>query len=176
MVEIDGRVVELSREHLPDIGGSAWSDPRFQLTVGDGIAWAAEADDQSYDVVLVDGSDPAVPASDHKNPLDRAGAAQGWVHQGLVVVAFLLFRCHPTAIQEQPPPVALTANHADPLERTGLLDQHLSFQSIADAAVLFVNPAAHGLRWASLQLRTRWGCSQTLDVVLLGLTNARCGG
>ena len=45
MVEIDGRVVELSREHLPDIGGSAWSDPRFQLTVGDGIAWAAEAED-----------------------------------------------------------------------------------------------------------------------------------
>jgi spermidine synthase len=62
MVEIDGRVVELSREHLPDIGGSAWSDPRFQLTVGDGIAWAAEAEDQSYDVVLVDGSDPAGPA------------------------------------------------------------------------------------------------------------------
>ena len=25
MVEIDGRVVELSQEHLPDIGGSAWS-------------------------------------------------------------------------------------------------------------------------------------------------------
>ena len=62
MVEIDGRVVELSREHLPDIGGCAWSDPRFQLTVGDGIAWAAEADAQSYDVVLVDGSDPAGPA------------------------------------------------------------------------------------------------------------------
>ncbi|GIS14289.1 MAG: polyamine aminopropyltransferase [Synechococcus sp.] len=62
MVEIDGRVVELSQEHLPDIGGSAWSDPRFQLTVGDGIAWAAQADDQSYDVILVDGSDPAGPA------------------------------------------------------------------------------------------------------------------
>ena len=38
MVEIDGRVVELSKEHLPGIGGSAWTDPRFQLTVGDGIA------------------------------------------------------------------------------------------------------------------------------------------
>ena len=62
MVEIDGRVVELSREHLPTIGGSAWSDPRFQLTVGDGIAWAADAADASYDVVLVDGSDPAGPA------------------------------------------------------------------------------------------------------------------
>ena len=61
-VEIDGRVVELSREHLPTIGGSAWSDPRFQLTVGDGIGWAADAADASYDVVLVDGSDPAGPA------------------------------------------------------------------------------------------------------------------
>jgi len=46
MVEIDGRVVELCREHLPTLGGSAWSDPRLQLTVGDGIAWAAAAADR----------------------------------------------------------------------------------------------------------------------------------
>ena len=62
MVEIDGRVVELSKQHLPSLGGNAWSDPRFQLTVGNGIAWAANAADASYDVVLVDGSDPAGPA------------------------------------------------------------------------------------------------------------------
>ena len=62
MVEIDGRVVELSQEHLASIGGTAWSDPRFHLTVGDGIAWVASAVDASYDVVLVDGSDPAGPA------------------------------------------------------------------------------------------------------------------
>ena len=62
MVEIDGRVVELSQEHLASIGGTAWSDPRFHLTVGDGIAWVASAADASYDVVLVDGSDPAGPA------------------------------------------------------------------------------------------------------------------
>jgi spermidine synthase len=62
MVEIDGRVVELSQEHLSSIGGGCWSDPRFHLTVGDGIAWAAEAEDASYDVVLVDGSDPTGPA------------------------------------------------------------------------------------------------------------------
>jgi spermidine synthase len=54
--------VELSREYLPGIGGSAWTDPRLRLTVGDGIAWAAAAADNSYDVVLVDGSDPAGPA------------------------------------------------------------------------------------------------------------------
>ena len=62
MVEIDERVIKLSQQHLPGIGGSAWHDSRFQLTVGDGIAWAAQAPDQSYDVVLVDGSDPAGPA------------------------------------------------------------------------------------------------------------------
>jgi spermidine synthase len=62
LVEIDGLVVEWSQKHLPSIGGDAWSDPRLQLTVGDGIAWVAEAPDASYDVVIVDGSDPAGPA------------------------------------------------------------------------------------------------------------------
>jgi len=62
MVEIDGRVVELSQQHLPSIGGGCWQDGRFHLTVGDGIAWAANASTASYDVVLVDGSDPAGPA------------------------------------------------------------------------------------------------------------------
>ncbi|MCT0200032.1 polyamine aminopropyltransferase [Synechococcus sp. CS-1325] len=63
MVEIDGLVVELCREHLPSMGGSAWSDPRFHLTIGDGIAWVAAAATASYDVVIVDGSDPAGPAA-----------------------------------------------------------------------------------------------------------------
>ncbi len=62
MVEIDGRVIELSQQHLPSLGGSAWVDPRFHLHVGDGIAWAANAAAASYDIVLVDGSDPAGPA------------------------------------------------------------------------------------------------------------------
>ena len=62
MVEIDGRVVELSKTHLAALGGGCWNDSRFHLTVGDGIAWAADCADASYDVVIVDGSDPAGPA------------------------------------------------------------------------------------------------------------------
>ncbi|MEB3301174.1 MAG: polyamine aminopropyltransferase [Cyanobacteriota bacterium] len=62
LVEIDGLVVEWSQQHLPAIGGGCWSDPRLHLTVGDGIAWARAAADASYDVVIVDGSDPAGPA------------------------------------------------------------------------------------------------------------------
>ncbi|BEV35344.1 polyamine aminopropyltransferase [Synechococcus sp. M16CYN] len=62
LVEIDGRVVELSREHLSSIGSFAWSDPRLHLTVNDGVLWVANAPADSYDVVLVDGSDAAGPA------------------------------------------------------------------------------------------------------------------
>jgi spermidine synthase len=62
MVEIDGLVVDWSKQHLPSLGGGCWTDPRFQLSVGDGIAWAAAAADASYNVVIVDGSDPAGPA------------------------------------------------------------------------------------------------------------------
>jgi len=62
LVEIDGLVVEWSQRYLPAIGGAAWADPRLRLTVGDGIGWVRDAADASYDVVIVDGSDPAGPA------------------------------------------------------------------------------------------------------------------
>ena len=62
LVEIDGLVVAWSQSHLAAIGAGCWTDPRLQLTVGDGIAWVREAADASYDVVIVDGSDPAGPA------------------------------------------------------------------------------------------------------------------
>ena len=53
-MEIDGLVVEWSQQYLASIGGPAWSDPRLQLTIGDGIAWVADAPPASYDVVIVD--------------------------------------------------------------------------------------------------------------------------
>lgn len=63
LVEIDPVVVELSQRHLGAIGSAAWSDPRCHLTIGDGIAWVAQAPSASYDVVIVDGSDPVGPAT-----------------------------------------------------------------------------------------------------------------
>ena len=62
LIEIDGRVIELSRMHLSKIGGTAWEDPRLHLTVGDGIVWVMNSATASYDVVLIDGSDPVGPA------------------------------------------------------------------------------------------------------------------
>ncbi len=58
MVEIDAEVIRLARQFLPAIGGAAWEDPRAEVIVGDGIAYAAAAPDAEFDVVIVDSTDP----------------------------------------------------------------------------------------------------------------------
>jgi spermidine synthase len=58
MVEIDGTVIRLAKEHLPGIAGDAWTDPRAEVIVGDGIDYVQRAPDASFDVVIVDSTDP----------------------------------------------------------------------------------------------------------------------
>jgi len=58
MVEIDGEVIRLAREHMPAIGGGAWNDPRARIIVGDGIDYVATAEAHAFDVILVDSTDP----------------------------------------------------------------------------------------------------------------------
>ena len=59
MVEIDGEVIRLAREFLPGIAGDAWDDPRAEVIVGDGIEYVRRAEAGSFDVVIVDSTDPA---------------------------------------------------------------------------------------------------------------------
>jgi spermidine synthase len=58
MVEIDGEVIRLSKQFLPAIGGAAWSDPRAEVIVGDGIDYVKRAPDAAFDVIIVDSTDP----------------------------------------------------------------------------------------------------------------------
>ena len=58
MAEIDGEVIRLSKEFLPGIGGNAWTDPRAEVIVGDGIDYVRRAPDASFDVIIVDSTDP----------------------------------------------------------------------------------------------------------------------
>ena len=58
MVEIDGEVIRLAKEFLPAIAGEAWNDPRAQVIVGDGIDYVRRAADASFDVIIVDSTDP----------------------------------------------------------------------------------------------------------------------
>ncbi len=61
MVEIDGEVIKACKEHLPSIAAS-FDHPKLNLIVGDGIAFAKEAANEEFDLVIVDGSDPVGPA------------------------------------------------------------------------------------------------------------------
>ena len=58
MVEIDGEVIRLSKEFLSDIAGNAWTDPRADVIVGDGIDYVKRARDASFDAIIVDSTDP----------------------------------------------------------------------------------------------------------------------
>lgn len=62
MIEIDEKVVELSKKYLPSIGDNAWKDPRLNVIIENGIHWVFKCNDDSYDVIIIDGSDPKGPA------------------------------------------------------------------------------------------------------------------
>jgi spermidine synthase len=60
-VEIDSEVVRLCKKHLPKIA-SGYDHPKADLIIGDGIKYVQDAEDESYDVVLIDSTDPFGPA------------------------------------------------------------------------------------------------------------------
>lgn len=61
MVELDAEVVEVAKVHLRSICGAAFEDPRVRLVIGDGRRFVEETD-QSFDVILLDLTDPMEPS------------------------------------------------------------------------------------------------------------------
>lgn len=61
MVEIDEMVINACREHMPSIS-YALDDPRVELIVDDGVKFAASTS-ETFDVVLIDSTDPIGPAA-----------------------------------------------------------------------------------------------------------------
>jgi spermidine synthase len=61
LVEIDQMVVQASLEHLPGLS-EGLKDPRTNIVYGDGVRFVADAAPESYDVILVDSTDPVGPA------------------------------------------------------------------------------------------------------------------
>ncbi|MBS4195913.1 polyamine aminopropyltransferase [Lederbergia citri] len=60
MVEIDELVVNACRKHLQEVSGNL-SDPRVSFIFTDGIEFVKKTE-QTYDVIIVDSSDPEGPA------------------------------------------------------------------------------------------------------------------
>lgn len=60
MVEIDRRVIEVSKQYLPNIS-CGLDDPRVEIVIGDGIEFVKGVRDP-YDVAIIDSTDPVGPA------------------------------------------------------------------------------------------------------------------
>ena len=65
MVDIDGELIELAREHLRPMHQGAFDDPRADVVAGDALGWLRERDER-YDAIVIDLTDPsdAGPAGD----------------------------------------------------------------------------------------------------------------
>lgn len=61
MVEIDELVVRYSRTYLKEVSGGL-HDPRVQFIYDDGVKFVSEVPEATYDIVIVDSSDPVGPA------------------------------------------------------------------------------------------------------------------
>ncbi len=60
LCEIDGEVIQAAKEFMPKVA-SAFDHPKAQVKVSDGLTFVKEAQ-TTYDVILVDSSDPEGPA------------------------------------------------------------------------------------------------------------------
>lgn len=61
-VELDERVTRVAERFFSELTASN-RDPRARLQFADGIAWVAQAASASYDVIIVDSTDPVGPAA-----------------------------------------------------------------------------------------------------------------
>ncbi|WP_010093764.1 polyamine aminopropyltransferase [Ornithinibacillus scapharcae] len=58
MVEIDERVFRLCQEYLPITASGVEEDRRMELCFEDGLAYVNQANDASFDLIIVDSTDP----------------------------------------------------------------------------------------------------------------------
>jgi len=62
LCEIDRSVIDLCREHFPEVSAGALDDPRTKIVIADGTKFVAETDER-FDVIMVDSTDPIGPGA-----------------------------------------------------------------------------------------------------------------
>jgi spermidine synthase len=63
VAELDAEVVRLTREHLPEVQGGAFDDPRVELVIGDAANYVAASAPAQFDLVVFDLTPPDSPAA-----------------------------------------------------------------------------------------------------------------
>ncbi|WP_101842349.1 spermidine synthase [Halobacillus sp. Marseille-P3879] len=83
LVEIDGKVIEYSKQYLPSIAGTL-EDPRVDVQVGDGFMHIANSE-REYDVIMVDSTEPVGPAVNLFTKGFYEGIAKALKEDGILV-------------------------------------------------------------------------------------------
>jgi spermidine synthase len=94
LCELDNTVIELSREHFPQISRGAFDDPRVEIVIADGVKYVAQANEQ-FDAVIVDSTEPVGPAAVLFTPEFFQGCARSLTSHGVLVTQNGLPFLHP---------------------------------------------------------------------------------
>jgi spermidine synthase len=62
LCEIDRSVIDLCRQHFPDVSAGAFDDPRTRIVIADGTKFVHETDER-FDAIMVDSTDPIGPGA-----------------------------------------------------------------------------------------------------------------
>ncbi|AHD00982.1 polyamine aminopropyltransferase [Leisingera methylohalidivorans] len=84
MVEIDGGVVDFSKEYLPMLSDGAFDDPRLNLVINDGALFMKE-NTEKFDVIIVDSTDPIGPGEVLFTDTFYGHAARALTEDGIIV-------------------------------------------------------------------------------------------
>ncbi|MCE3009670.1 MAG: polyamine aminopropyltransferase [Proteobacteria bacterium] len=84
MVEIDEAVVRAAKAHLPTMS-KEFSNPKLELLFADGIEYVKNVKPGSFDVIIVDGSDPVGPAEGLFSEEFFRNCAAALTDQGILV-------------------------------------------------------------------------------------------
>lgn len=84
MVEIDGGVVDFSKEYLPMLSDGAFDDPRLNLVINDGALFMKE-NTEKFDVIIVDSTDPIGPGEVLFTDTFYGHAARSLSEDGIIV-------------------------------------------------------------------------------------------
>ncbi len=86
LADIDGRVVDLCREHFGAVSGTAFADPRLNVRIVDAFEHLKRADTAgAYDVIIADRPDPVGPAQVLFADAFYAAVARALSPQGVAV-------------------------------------------------------------------------------------------
>lgn len=84
MVEIDQRVVEASKQFLPEISSALHGHPRAELVIADGIKYVEERK-KEFDLIIVDSTEPVGPAISLFSPEFYRSVYEALKDDGLLV-------------------------------------------------------------------------------------------